>query len=386
MRRRAVTFAFAAFFATPAAYAWEAATPAWCGSGTVAASTDTGVVVLSAGRTRTIPLGAAPHTLRFSPDCSKLAIVADRVLSLDVVSGALTNLGVVAAARSVNAHVPLSWSPSMHRFAATFFSGRTRGADVVIIYDPGSATSKTLALPPAEVDDVALTGDDDALVSLKIGNIFGPDSLVTATSIGFRAITTTTYPRLFVTPTIAVAQTSSGIVTIDGHSGAVRSLSSRATLRGLSSDGTAAILAPTVGSGNTTSLTISTGVSRSFKLDSYEPAPDARGLLIAGVPLTRTGPAATRYVLMVDDGAALPRVIFDAGPLGWKKAIKHVAVAPDGSRVAFVLMTRSANHAVAVCGDWSWDESYELVIAQIATSAAPTSRTFLATSTGCAYE
>lgn len=368
-----------------AAFAWDTATPVWCGT-TVAAATQTEVVVVAAGTHKTIPVGSgAPMLLGFSADCSMLAVVSDRVAVIDVASSALTDLGPIPTPLTVNPRIPVSWAPMSRTFGVLFYSGNRRGNDTVRVFDPTARTAAVLAVPPGEVDGFELEAAGRATIAMKVGGIFGPDSVVTASTAGWRALSATTYERLFIAGHAAVGSTAGGaVMAIDLATSAERVVASHAKwLDGISSDGSHAIVTfdGPLNAVRLASIPLRRGASVAFSLSAYDAVWNVDGTILMGSSGTRSGPAATHNILFADAGHGAPSIAYDAGPYGSAKAVAHAAVSADGSHVAFIATSRSANHTTAVCGDWSWDEHHELVIAP-----SPLVTVALANTVGCAYE
>jgi hypothetical protein len=371
------------------ALAWDGATPAWCGS-TVAAATLDSVVVAGLHGTRSIAVGGAPARLAFDRSCSRLAAVTDHVLSVDVASGTVVDLGAIPASLVVirrpawEAFDVLEWAPSGRRLGVAFSDSKRRGADAVAIYDPTTRTSARLVLPAGEITGFELEADDRATVALRVGDISGPVSMLEATPYGWRALTSNVYESISIAGHAAVAEARGGrIVAVDLATGAERTLVARgALLHGISPDGSTAIVSSPPWA-RVMSVSLRSGATTVFGLEPGVLSWSADAAIGLGQPRVRAGIAAADHVLFADDGHAAPWIVYDAGASSWTCC---ASVSPDGSRAAFIRVTRLATHALAGCGDTSWDERNELVVVPIARArAGPATITFLARTAVCVW-
>jgi len=152
--------------------------PAWCGAA-LAAPMDGGLVLDDGKHARSV---AARDTFLFawSPDCSRVAAIGDRVRVIVAGTGAVQDLGPLppsfAAARKLPWLQPsVVWSPSGARFAAVF-GGKLRGSDGVVLFEAGGPSRTELALPRGEITALSLLDEGTAVVAVHPGGMDAPVS------------------------------------------------------------------------------------------------------------------------------------------------------------------------------------------------------------------
>jgi hypothetical protein len=141
---------------------------------------------LSAARMHAPFLIGITRALAWSPDCSRIASVGNRVRLVDTSTGATCDLGPLPAGftrvrKLDDSQSSIAWSPSGRCFAVAFGTDM-RDHDGVVLFGTGGEGGQEFALPRGELLTFSLLDDVSLLASLRPGGTTAPVSGYHATT------------------------------------------------------------------------------------------------------------------------------------------------------------------------------------------------------------